>query len=335
MEWSQCGPDVAPIARHLGSHARTAAKRDKALQPPWADHILATRQYWQRKVKNMTACLPRLTPAHWTATAGLAAVLLAAAGIAFDMTDRDVRQAAVSQARTVAALARDPLHAVSLDKVRRTGVVPPVFAARIATDLDALDLDAKKQAFLKIALPLVARENARIREERRHADGAAKDVPDHIWEKYSVKPGDMTTLRRRVDVIPASMVLAQAALESGWGTSRFARDANNLFGVRTYNPDTPGLEPEKANGFKIVKYADLSESVGHYMLNLNTHPAYLDFRRARRHMRDQGRDPDARHLATRLTQYSEIPKTYGNLIHQIIDAEKLEEFDGVRLVDEG
>jgi Bax protein len=284
---------------------------------------------------NMIACLPRLTPARWTAMAGLAAALLAAAGITFEMTDRDVRQAAMNQTRAVAALARDPLHAVSLDKVRRTGVVPPVFAARIATDLDALDLDAKKQAFLKIALPLVARENARIREERRHAAGPAGDVPDALWEKYNVKPGDMTTLRRRVDVIPASMVLAQAALESGWGTSRFARDANNLFGIRTYNPDTPGLEPEKANGFKVVKYDDLGAGVAHYMLNLNTHPAYLDFRRARRHMRDQGRDPDARHLATRLTQYSEIPKTYGNLIHQIIEAERLEEFDGVRLVDEG
>lgn len=282
---------------------------------------------------NMTACLQRLTPVHWTATAGLTALLLAAAGIAFDMTDRGVRMQVQKQAQSLAALPHDPLHAVSLDKVRRTGVVPPVFAARITTDLDTLDLNAKKQAFLKIALPLVARENARIRAERRHADGPAKGVPEYIWEKYNVTPGDMTTLRRRVDVIPASMVLAQAALESGWGTSRFARDANNLFGVRTYNPDTPGLEPEKANGFKIVKYADLSEGVGHYMLNLNTHPAYLDFRQARLEMRGQGRDPDARHLATRLTQYSEIPKTYGSLIHQIIDAEKLEDFDGVRLVN--
>ena len=308
---------------------------DKALQRPRADHILATRPHRQRKVMNMTACLQRLTPARWTATAGLTAVLLAGAGIVFDITDRDVRQETMSKARAVAALAHDPLHAVSLDKVRRTGVVPPVFAARIATDLDALDLDAKKQAFLKIALPLVARENAHIREERRLAGGPAKDVPDHIWEKYQVTPGDITPLRRRVDVIPASMVLAQAALESGWGTSRFARDANNLFGIRTYNPDTPGLEPEKADGFKVVKYADLGDGVRHYMLNLNTHPAYLDFRRARKQMREQGRDPDARHLATRLTQYSEIPKTYGNLIHQIIDAEKLEDFDGVRLIDEG
>ncbi|MEQ8806144.1 MAG: glucosaminidase domain-containing protein [Rhodospirillales bacterium] len=283
----------------------------------------------------MTASLPRLTPAHWTAMAGVTAVLLAAAGITFDATDREARRQAQTDDETQTARVYDPLQAVSLDKVRATGIVPPVFTARILTDLDALDLDAKKQTFLKIILPLVARENARIRDERRHAAGPAKDVPEYIWEKYKVKPGDVTTLRRRIDVIPASMVLAQAALESGWGTSRFARDANNLFGIRTYNPDTPGLEPEKADGFKVVKYPDLSEGMGHYMLNLNTHPAYLDFRRARKQMRDQGRDPDARHLATRLTQYSEIPKTYSKLLHQIIDAEKLEDFDGVRLVNEG
>ena len=283
----------------------------------------------------MTASLPRLTPAHWTAMAGVTAVLLAAAGITFDATDREARRQAQTDDETQTARVYDPLQAVSLDKVRATGIVPPVFTARILTDLDALDLDAKKQTFLKIILPLVARENARIRDERRHAAGPAKDVPEYIWEKYKVKPGDVTTLRRRIDVIPASMVLAQAALESGWGTSRFARDANNLFGIRTYNPDTPGLEPEKADGFKVVKYPDLSEGMGHYMLNLNTHPAYLEFRQARLEMRAQGRDPDARHLATRLTQYSEIPKTYSKLLHQIIDAEKLEDFDGVRLVNEG
>tara|TARA_B100000427_G_scaffold311831_1_gene302796 strand:- start:441 stop:1310 length:870 start_codon:yes stop_codon:yes gene_type:complete len=287
----------------------------------------------------MTACLQRLTPTHWAATAGmLIAFALAAAGIRYDLTDRPLREQTVDQAAARVAMAHSPLHAIALDKVRATGTVPAVFASRIDGDLESLDLDAKKQAFLKILLPLVARENARIRDERRHIAGkgaTAANVPEYIWEKYKVKPGDMETLRRRVDVIPASMVLAQAALESGWGTSRFAREANNLFGVRTYDPNTPGLTPEKADGFKVVKYPDLSEGLAHYMVNLNTHPAYLEFRRARAQMRNQGRDPDARHLATRLTQYSEIPKTYGNLLHQIIDGEKLEDFDGVRLLGDG
>jgi len=278
----------------------------------------------------------RLTSARWTATAGLlAAAALATAGVSFDHADRDLRRQAAEQTAARTTRIHDPLHAVSLDKVRATGVVPAAFAARIDADLDGLDPTAKKETFLKITLPLVARENARIRRERHHVAGKAADVPEYIWEKYKVAVGALTTLRRRVDVVPASMVLAQAALESGWGTSRFARKANNLFGTRTYDPDAPGLSPEKAVGFKVVKYADLSEGVGHYLLNLNTHPAYLDFRRARAKMRALGRDPDARHLATRLTQYSEIPNTYSTILNQIIENEKLEAFDGVRLVDEG
>ena len=282
------------------------------------------------------AVWPRqMSPMRWAMAATLlAAMAMAACGIVFDGRDRGARGEAYEQNALLAARRHDPLHAVSLDKVRSTGLVPPAFAASIVTDLDALEPDAKKQAFLKIALPLVARENARIRDERRQIADDAEDVPEYIWEKYKVEAGDLETLRRRVDVIPASMVLAQAALESGWGTSRFAREGNNLFGMRTYNPDTPGLEPEKAEGFKVVKYPSLSEGVGYYMLNLNTHPAYKDFRRARAQMRDEGRDPDSRHLATRLTQYSEIPKTYSKILHQIIEAENLEDFDGVRLVNE-
>lgn len=277
-----------------------------------------------------------MSPTKWAASAVLtAAGILAAAGIAFDAIDREDRLNAISATPARAAIPDDPLPSVVLDKVRRTGVVPAIFTARLTFDLDQLDPEAKKRAFLKITLPLVARENARIRRERDFLSDGADGVPEYIWEKYQVKPGDMVTLQRRVDVIPASMVLAQAALESGWGTSRFAREANNLFGVRTYNPETPGLEPEQAEGFRVIKYPDLSEGVGHYMRNLNTHPAYLDFRRARQQLRRQGRDPDARHLAERLTQYSEIPKTYGKLLRQIIDGESLEDFDGVRLVNEG
>lgn len=264
-----------------------------------------------------------------------AAGVLAVLGIAFDAIDREDRLNTIGATPARAAIPHDPLPSVKLDKVRRTGVVPAIFTARLTFDLDQLEPEAKKRAFLKITLPLVARENARIRRERNFLNEGADGVPEYVWEKYKVEPGDMTTLKRRVDVIPASMVLAQAALESGWGTSRFAREANNLFGVRTYDPDTPGLEPEQAEGFRVIKYPDLSEGVGHYMRNLNTHPAYLDFRRARQHMRRQGRDPDARHLTERLTQYSEIPKTYGKLLRQIIDGESLEDFDGVRLINEG
>lgn len=259
-----------------------------------------------------------------TACLGLA-ILLAGLGLVMDGIDRSGRLLHGPQ------VDHNPLTAVYLADVRFSGEVPPSFAVSISHDLGALPLEEKKAAFFKIVLPLVARENAKIREERALVMKGG-EIPDALWDKYDTKKGDLDTLKRRIDVIPASMVLAQAALESGWGTSRFAREGNNLFGTRTYNPDTPGITPDKANGFRVVKYASLGDSVGHYMLNLNTNEAYREFRKARDHMRAHGKDPDSRHLATRLTSYSEIPHTYGRILHDIINSEKLEDFDGIRLV---
>ena len=268
------------------------------------------------------------TPLQRAATAFLGlAVLMAALGLFLDGIDRGSRALRAS----APAVDHNPLTSVYLADVRFSGEVPASFAVSISHDLGSLPLEEKKAAFLKIVLPLVARENAKIRQERALVMKGGDAVPDALWDRYEVKKGDLETLKRRVDVIPASMVLAQAALESGWGTSRFAREGNNLFGTRTYNPDTPGITPDRANGFKVVKYGTLSDSVAHYMLNLNTNEAYREFRKARDHMRAQGKDPDSRHLATRLTSYSEIPHTYGKILHDIIDSEKLEDFDGIRL----
>lgn len=276
--------------------------------------------------------MPNINRLQWsTAALCLLATVMAATALRLDQIDRLARPVHHPVVALPPATDHNPLTAVYLPTVRFSGMVPASFAASISQDLSRLPLDEKKAAFLKIVLPLVARENTRIRREREFLNGAADQVPEYLWEKYDVKKGDLETLRRRVDVIPASLVLAQAALESGWGTSRFAREGNNLFGVRTYNPATPGLSPDKADGFRVVKYPTLSDGVAHYMQNLNTNDAYVDFRRAREHMRAKGEDPDSHHLATRLTNYSEIPQTYGQIVRDIIDKEKLEDFDGIRL----
>ncbi len=257
---------------------------------------------------------------------------IGAAGIRIDRQDRESRSAPASLGDGAAATVGDtPRTAMFLAQVRHFGRVAPVFANTLTDDLASLPTARKKTTFLLILLPLVARENARIRAERRLALDPSHEPAPALWRKYKVDPGDREILKQRVDVIPASIVLAQAALESGWGTSRFARQGNNLFGMRTYNPDVPGLTPEDATRFKVVKYANLGASVEHYMRNLNSHPAYRDFRRARADMRAAGDDPDSRHLSRRLDRYSEIPKTYGKVLRQIIDADQLEDFDGVRL----
>ncbi|MEX2615774.1 MAG: glucosaminidase domain-containing protein [Alphaproteobacteria bacterium] len=220
---------------------------------------------------------------------------------------------------------------VSLDDIRRTGQVAPAFVDRFDVDLSVVPANERKQAFFRVAMPLVARENDRIRAERKVVLEKPDDIPLDLYERYGVKPGDIGALKQRVDVVPASLVLAQAAVESGWGTSRFARHGNNLFGMRTYDPDAPGLAPEKAVGFRVMQFESLGHGVAAYMLNLNRHDAYTQFRQARAAMRLSGKPATGLALTGLLTAYSEIPEQYGGILRNVIQAEKLGHFDEIRL----
>ncbi|MDA1100230.1 MAG: glucosaminidase domain-containing protein [Proteobacteria bacterium] len=228
-----------------------------------------------------------------------------------------------------AALSR--VRAVSLVEVRKTGQVPPVFADRIDIDLSAFAAPERKQIFFRVILPLVARESDRIRAERKVLVDKPGSVPDGLYERYGVALGDLERLRRRVDIIPASLVLAQAALESGWGTSRFALDGNNLFGMRHYNMAAPGLVPAAATGFKVTRFDSLGDGVAAYMHNLNTHAAYRQLRISRAAMRRAGKPLTGPDLTAWLTNYSEIPDKYGRVLRALIVREKLTPFDQVRL----
>ncbi len=223
------------------------------------------------------------------------------------------------------------VQAVSLQDVRRTGQVPAAFVERIDVDLAAFTAAQRKQAFFRLILPLVARENDRIRAERKMLRNGPGAVPAALYERYHVKPGDAEMLRRRVDIIPASLVLAQAALESGWGTSRFALSGRNLFGMRDYAEDAPGLVPAGATGFKVMGFDTLGDGVAAYMRNLNTHNAYRQLRKARAAMRKAGRRPDGPGLTVWLTNYSEIPENYGRMLRTLIVQENLTPFDHVHL----
>jgi hypothetical protein len=184
---------------------------------------------------NRPACLAGLS--------GLIAVV--ALAILFAMQDEGVKSTADSD-----TLARVQL--VSLPDARSSGLVPPIFIKRIDTDLSTLPAAKGKQAFIRMILPLVARENDRIRGLRQKLDKGS--APASLFTEYKAKASDMNALRRRLDIIPASLVLPQAALESGWGTSRFALEGNNLFGMRTYAKDSDGIAPASASGFKVMRF---------------------------------------------------------------------------------
>ncbi|MBL6953191.1 MAG: glucosaminidase domain-containing protein [Alphaproteobacteria bacterium] len=258
---------------------------------------------------------------------GLAGLVLAAALIWFFGIDRG----GLKPPEDSAALKR--VRAVSLTNIRRTGQVRPAFVDRIDVDLATFTAAERKQNFFRMILPLVARENDRIRAERKILAGKPDAVPEALYKRYGVTPGELEILRPRVDIIPASLVLAQAALESGWGTSRFALHGNNLFGMRHYDPDAPGLVPSAAAtaGFKLMLFDNLGDSVAAYMRNLNSHDAYRKLRAARAAMRRAGKRATGADLTVWLMNYSEIPEEYGEMLRMLIAREKLAPFDNVRL----
>lgn len=264
---------------------------------------------------------------RWVCLAS-AAVLVLAVGLSLFFASDQTGMRSTADSRTL-----QRIQLVSLPAVRSSGHVQPIYVRRIDTDLSALRAPERKSTFLRMILPLVARENDRIRADRRKlTEGKA---PKGLYARYDVPPGDIKKLRRRVDIIPASLVLAQAALESGWGTSRFALKGNNLFGMRTYDDDAPGLKPAGASGFKVRRFDSLADGVAAYMHNLNTHTAYKELRKARADSRRAGKPPTGSALSRWLTRYSEIPGKYGKLLRTLITRERLTPLDNVRIGAEG
>ena len=136
-----------------------------------------------------------------------------------------------------------------------------------------------------------------------------------------------------MDEIPASMIIAQAAKETGWGTSRFAQEGNALFGQWTWSGE--GIKPanaDKDTTHKIMKFNVLQASVKAYQRNLNTHSSYRDFRSARAEMRDNGEKLDSTALTEHLDSYAETGKEYVKILQQIIRQNNLADFDDAKLL---
>ena len=232
----------------------------------------------------------------------------------------------------------------------RTGAsaVPRLYVEAMPVDMSQINQAAeRKRIFIKVMLPLVLSANERLLADRariadlsgRTASGGTLDPAEARWlsgmfELFYVENGDLAELLERVDVIPPSLVLAQAAQESGWGTSRFAHEGNALFGQRTWQ-EGAGIGPEGLNnpGFEILAFDGLKDSVFAYLVNLNRHPAYQHLRDLRAQMRLEGLEPDGVTLAAGLDDYAEEPDYLGK-IRALISVNKLTDFDGARLADQ-
>lgn len=204
-------------------------------------------------------------------------------------------------------------------------------------------LSERQQAFLEQLAPIVERENARLTrlrgEVRQMLLAAGRgDLPDdaasrlrQLAGKYRVKGKVMSDaaarqdLLERIDTIPPELALAQAANESAWGTSRFAREGNNLFGIWTYDKDkgiVPRNRPQGATHL-VRRFDSFEESVRYYLYTLNSHPAYQDLREARAAARERGGVPSGEVLAGGLTRYSAKGELYVKLIRDLIKRVRL------------
>jgi Bax protein len=231
-----------------------------------------------------------------------------------------------------------------LSKVRNKKLVKPIYFTQFPKDLDELsNTRLKKETFIKIVLPLVVAENERILADRKKLKAILKKKQTSDLEKqwlrqklleYKVKKGNMDELVERVDIIPTSIALAQAAKESGWGTSRFALEGNAIFGQWTWSGNgIAPLDRESNKNHKILKFPILRASVKAYQNNLNTHKSYSSFRNKRMTMREKNRNIKGLELTETLKNYAQTGSEYTKILNQIIIQNRLTDFEPVRLVN--
>ncbi len=231
-----------------------------------------------------------------------------------------------------------------LSKVRSQKLVKPIYFTQFPRDLDELQsTKLKKETFIKIVLPLIVAENERILEDRQKitmlSDKKFTTDLEKQWIRqklleYKVKKGDLKELKIRMDIIPTSIALAQAAKESGWGTSRFALEGNAIFGQWTWSGQgIAPLDRESNKNHKILKFPILRASVKAYQNNLNTHKSYTKFRQKRSNLRDKKRKIAGLELTETLNNYAQTGSEYTKILNQIIRQNRLSDFEPVRLVN--
>ena len=230
-----------------------------------------------------------------------------------------------------------------LKEVRAGQKVKPIYLTKLPKDLKTLGSTKKKrELFLKIILPLILNENAKITEDRdklfKIISKNFNTVGERVWLKrrfkeYKIEDQDLAKLKMRMDIIPVSIALAQAANESGWGTSRFALEGNALFGQWTYSKK--GISPKNKDpdqSHKILQFQILKASVRAYKNNLNTHRAYQEFREARARLKQENKQVTGLDLTKYLKRYASIGEKYVEILEAIIKNNSLTDFDKSNLL---
>ncbi len=256
----------------------------------------------------------------------------------FDINEQDTVRL---RASTLRQLFKDENY--NLDDIRKNKLVKPIKIDLLPSEIKSIENTKKrKELFIKIVLPLILDENNRIKMDRKTLfkilnkninSDAERNWLKSKFKQYGVINRDLTTLKIRMDEIPVSLVIAQAAKETGWGTSRFAQEGNALFGQWTYTGE--GIKPsgsDVGDTHKVMKFKILKASVRAYQRNLNTHKSYREFRKVRAIQRDVFGKMNSLELVNYLDKYAETGQDYIKILKKIIQQNELTDFDDAKIL---
>ena len=256
----------------------------------------------------------------------------------FDINEKDTVRLSAS---TLYQLFKDEDY--NLNDIRKNKLVKPITIDVLPSEIISIENTRKrKELFIQIVLPLILEENKKIKLERKTLfailNKNSNSEEERNWlrskfKQYGVANSDLTTLKIRMDEIPVSLAIAQAAKETGWGTSRFAQQGNALFGQWTYHGK--GIKPAASDAkdkHKVMKFKILKASVRAYQRNLNTHKSYKKFRKVRAIQRDVYGSLNSLELADYLDKYAETGTVYTKILKQIIEQNNLIDFDDAKIL---
>ena len=229
----------------------------------------------------------------------------------FDINEKDTVRLSAS---TLNQLFKDENY--NLKDIRKNKLVKPINIDLLPSEIKSIEnSEERKELFIQIILPLILEENKKIRLERKtlfsilNKNNNSEEEKNWLkskFKQYGVTNRDLATLKIRMDEVPVSLAIAQAAKETGWGTSRFAQEGNALFGQWTYSGD--GIKPagsDSEDTHKVMKFKILKASVRAYQRNLNTHKSYREFRKVRAIQRDVFGTLNSIELVNYLDKYAE------------------------------
>ena len=211
----------------------------------------------------------------------------------------------------------------------------------VKNNFENFSIENRKKKFIADLFPIVRSANQDIIEKRNIFFEIEKKIQSNnlnvleaailkkLFNEYKVKNNDLAELKKRIDIVPISLAIAQAAIESGWGTSRFAQEGNAYFGQKIIGIKVDGIRPTDSENplIKVRIFENLNDSVKAYLNNLNTHFAYKNFRKSRNELRSFGRTLEGEVLANQLKKYSELGNEYIYNVQKIIKKNNLSKFD--------